>query len=346
MDFRRVTSSCSRRFSLILSPDPGFWRHRFQSFTPIAVLVLLLGFTLLENAAIAETQALTVAVLDFESKEDAIRDVGAKFSAVVAAYLSGSSKVLLVERADLMTILREQEQGISGAITSESAARIGHLTGAKILVSGKVLRIGTDYLVVAKIMGSETGRVFAETVRGKASDAYTTMAEQLSRKLIAAIESGADQWVAPVTTNQDYAKILLEKLGNKYRPRVSIQLPEQHYGSPVNDPAAETEISLLLIKAGFQVVDWAHSSDADIRISGEAFSAFAGRKGNLVSCRARVEVKAVDRQGKVIFVDRETVVYIDSTEQTAAKGALQRAAAQVSLRLLPSLVESEPTKTR
>ncbi|MBL9167647.1 MAG: hypothetical protein JNN07_07890 [Verrucomicrobiales bacterium] len=307
---------------------------------------MLLPLLLLECRSLADTGSITVAILDFESKEDAIRDAGAKFSAVVAAHLSASSKVWLVERAELALLLKEQAKGLSGTVTPESAARIGHLTGAKVLVSGKVVRIGADYLIVAKVMGSETGRTFGETVRGKAVDAYTTVAEELSRKLLAAIEVSADQLVAPPPTATDHQKLLLERLGAKARPTVSILIPEQHSGSPVNDPAAQTEISWWLTQTGFGVVNTTRSGEADVQISGEAFSAFSTRNGSLVSCRARVELKAVDRRGTVLYADRETSVFVDNTEQTAAKGALQRAAASLSLRLLPALVNSGSSTNR
>ena len=62
-------------------------------------------------------------------------------------------------------------------------------------------------------------------------------------------------------------------------------------------------------------------------VTGEAFSEFAGRHGDLVSVKARVEVKAVDRKtGKVLAVDRQTAVAVDLAEQVAGKTALQEAA--------------------
>ena len=64
------------------------------------------------------------------------------------------------------------------------------------------------------------------------------------------------------------------------------------------------------------------------------------RRGNLVSVKARVELKAVDRKtGQVLAVDRETAVEVDLTEQIAGKKALQTAAAAIAERLLPKLVK-------
>ena len=81
---------------------------------------------------------------------------------------------------------------------------------------------------------------------------------------------------------------------------------------------------------------------ADIILKGEGFSEFAGRfqHGNLVTVKARLEVKAIDRAtDKVIAIDRQTTVEVDLTEQIAGKKALQEAAAQIAERMLPKLLK-------
>jgi hypothetical protein len=77
---------------------------------------------------------------------------------------------------------------------------------------------------------------------------------------------------------------------------------------------------------------------ADVEITGEAFSALGVRRGNLISCKARIELKAQSKtDGKILAVDRETNVAVDIAEQTAAKTALQNAAAELAARLAPKL---------
>ena len=79
--------------------------------------------------------------------------------------------------------------------------------------------------------------------------------------------------------------------------------------------------------------------DVDVTITGEAFSEFATRIGNLTSVRARLEVKAIDQKsGAVVAIDRQTSVAVGLTEQIAAKNALQEAGAAVAARLLPKVV--------
>jgi hypothetical protein len=77
-------------------------------------------------------------------------------------------------------------------------------------------------------------------------------------------------------------------------------------------------------------------------ITGEGFSQFAARHGNLVSVKARVEIKAVDRKSnEVLASDREVTVAADLSEQIAGKSALEQAAAKLAQRLLPKLAESK-----
>jgi hypothetical protein len=92
--------------------------------------------------------------------------------------------------------------------------------------------------------------------------------------------------------------------------------------------------------AGFEV--WESEKKADIRIVGEGVSEFAGRRGNLVSVKARVEVKAVDiKTDKVLATDRAVDVEVDLTDQIAGKKAIQMAVAKIAERLLPALASEK-----
>ena len=103
--------------------------------------------------------------------------------------------------------------------------------------------------------------------------------------------------------------------------------------------AAETELGLILKESGFNLVDDKSPEKAEVEITGDAFSAFGMRKGNLISCKARVELKARSvADGKILAVDRETSVAVDTTEQTAAKIALQNAAGELTSRIAQKLI--------
>ena len=60
-------------------------------------------------------------------------------------------------------ILSEQELGASGLVSADTAAKIGSLTGAQVLVTGRLFAVGNQYMVVAKIISTETSRVYGVT---------------------------------------------------------------------------------------------------------------------------------------------------------------------------------------
>ena len=56
-------------------------------------------------------------------------------------------------------------------------------------------------------------------------------------------------------------------------PSVSVKIGERHFGQPVIDPAAQTELGLILQQCGFTLVDDKSKERADVEITGDAFSA-------------------------------------------------------------------------
>jgi hypothetical protein len=301
---------------------------------------LLALFLLLPGAArAAEPEMLTVAIFDFESKDEAVRDLGPKAATLINASLSADPHIITVERAELDKILGEQELGVSGTVSPDTAAKVGQLTGAKVLVTGRVFRAEKELIIVAKVIGTETSRVYGELVKGPSGASLTELSTELSKKIAQTVSDKGQTLVAKIQTPEERTAKILKQLPGGKRPSVSVKIAERHFGGPVIDPAAETELALILQKAGFTVVDEKSSQKPDIEITGEAFSAFGLRKGNLISCRSRVELKAQTREaGKIISEDRQTSVGVDIAEQVAAKTALQNAAGVLAERLLPALV--------
>ena len=300
--------------------------------TKLAVLLSLM----FAMTAFAD-QVLTVAVFDFESKDENVRDLGPKVATLLNATLSAEPNLILVERAELEKVLGEQELGLSGTVSADTAAKVGNLTGAKVLVTGRVFKVEKETMVVAKVISTETSRVYGEMVKGTAAVSVSDLSAELAKKIAVTVTQKGETLVAKVTTREERIAKIKKAIKTDKLPSVSVKIPEQHFGAPVIDPAAQTELGLVLQECGFKLVDEKSSAKADIEISGEAFSAFGLRKGNLISCKARVEVKARKADGELKVVERQTSVAVDIAEQTAAKTALQNAAMELAERLLPKL---------
>ncbi len=285
-------------------------------------------------------EVLTVAVFDFESKDESVRDLGPKVATLLNANLSASPNVITVERAELEKVLGEQELGLSGTVSPDTAAKVGQLTGAKVLVTGRVFKVESQTLIVAKVIGTETSRVYGEMVQGGSGTSIVDLSSKLAEKIAGVVAEKGTTLVAKVPTREERIAKIKQALGDKKLPVVAVKISERHYGPHIIDPAAETELTILLQQCGFKVADGDTKEKPDLEISGEAFSAYGMQKGNLISCKSRIEIKVRNvATGNILFVDRQTSVGVDIAEQTAAKTALENAADLLAERLLPKLVK-------
>lgn len=306
------------------------------TFLSILAVSLLAGM----SARAELQQPLPIAVFDFESKDENVQGLGAKVATLVNANLSADPNLIIVERAELEKVLGEQELGLSGTVTADSAAKVGNLTGAKVLITGRVFKTDTEMFIVAKIIGTETSRVYGELVKGGVDADIGNLSESLAKKISADVAQKGETLIAKVESHEDRVAKIKKELGDKKRPVVSVKITEQHFGQHVIDPAAQTEISLILQQCGFTLADDNSTNRASIEITGEAFSELGMQKGNLKSCHARIEIKVREvASGNIISVDRQTSVAVDLAEHIAAKTALQNGAGELAERVIPKLTK-------
>ncbi len=301
----------------------------------ISIFPLLLS-TLFAQEEDRFEEPLSVAVMNFDEKGDQVKDMGEKVSLLLGAMMSAQDGLLIVERADLETSLGELELSLSGTVSNESAAQIGQITGAKAIVTGRVFPVGKQNYIVAKVIGVETSRVFGETAKFISEDELDGAVMGLSEKIGQIVVDKRESLVADVETEEEFLERLKEVIGDKGKGvKVYVSVSEEHLSQVIPDPAVETEMLMVFEKLGYDITE--EQSEAAIRIIGEAFSERAAQRGQLISCRARAEIKHFDNSDELVSVDRQTEVAVDLAENVAAKSALQKIGLILAERMIKRL---------
>ena len=304
----------------------------------------------------AETKVATVAVFNFavpdtepsrgfaRASGQTDRDTfGEDVASFLTSDLSNYQHLLLVEREGFQKLLAEQEIGAAGFTDAQTSARIGRLLGAQVFVSGRIVEIGSRSFLVSRVVGTGTGRVFSDRVEFPDRDNIVESIDALAVIVARRIENHYDELV-PEPENPDAIIAKLAPLVEGVDlPSVSVSIPEEHLSRAIPDPAVETEFQRILLQLGFEVIDPKHSTRRpDIRIIGEAFSEVGARRGDLVACRARLEVQLISTSdGALLHADRETAVAVDVAEHVAAKEALSRTARQAVEAVVHKLISKD-----
>jgi hypothetical protein len=175
---------------------------------------------------------------------------------------------------------------------------------------------------------------------------------QLSESVATRLHDRGHQIVAQNDVVEDPLPALKKAMALRNLPKVAVRISEGHIGRtqpPRIDPAAQTEITMMLKEAGFTVIDGTDreiaAADVTYVVEGEAFSEFAARIATLVNCSARVELKMLKRgTNEVDYEDRQTTRAIDLSENVAGKTALQKAGRLLGIRLLQHFEKIIPAR--
>ena len=311
-----------------------------------------------------EASAISIAVLDYDGKLPGNADLGKQLADILSVKLSMDDAFVVVERAKLGTILEEHHLTLSGLVNQETAAQVGKLVGAKLLVMGKVFPVDKKLVIVSKVVGVETGQLKGSIREADMTKPLSEAIMLVSDDVAGVIRKDGAKLLPKDVSQADPLKKLQERLAGKAMPKVAVVIPEEHRSQRIIDPAVETEIKKSLIACGVTVVDtgkndladwakkmvkgeqqpWPATMDgADYVVIGEAFSEFAVRNIDLVTCAARAEINLIDRKtGKIVLADRCTTRAVDLAEAIAGKTALQAAGRKLGIAVLTKFADTLP----
>jgi hypothetical protein len=99
------------------------------------------------------------------------------------------------------------------------------LTGAKVLVTGRVFKTDTELFIVAKIIGTETSRVYGELVKGGGMPPSPICPENWPKKIAADVAQKGDTLVAKVEIARRPYCQNQKGTGRQKLPVVSVKIP-------------------------------------------------------------------------------------------------------------------------
>ena len=287
----------------------------------LAAAALTILPSIAQETALKPT-VFSVGVLPFSETDDT-KSLGASASELVATQLGMSGHLVLIERSQLDAVLSEQGMGLTGGVDPQSAAKLGNLIGAQILVTGRVFKAGKNTYCIAKAISTATGRSLPAQTQVKGDD-WMNAATILATSLDESIGKNAADMAPKSETAEARIERLKKMVEGKQLPKVFVRIPEEHLSRIIPDPAVQTEIEFTLQKIGVTVVT--NETEADIVVDGKAFSERAIQLGTLVSCRARCELTLTKKSAPgTKQVNRITTGAVDIAENAAAKQALQNA---------------------
>lgn len=117
------------------------------------MLILAVGMTSLQvaNAQNSPTLKKRLAVLTFEDKTSQAfsygymgKDAGDAFAEMLTTALVKTGNYTVIERNELSQLLQEQGLGAAGITTQESAAQVGQVLGAELVIIGAVSEFGNS----------------------------------------------------------------------------------------------------------------------------------------------------------------------------------------------------------
>ena len=102
-----------------------------------------------------------MAVLPFKVQDPDAEEhqLGRVSSELLSSRLAQNPQIIQVERDRLDSVISELKRSEKGELSKDGAVSVGKLLGASNIVLGSISASGADYLITARIVDSETGRV-------------------------------------------------------------------------------------------------------------------------------------------------------------------------------------------
>jgi hypothetical protein len=159
----------------------------------------ILAATLAVMALAAAWSQPRIAVLDAIIPQNMDPSVVVPVTEKVAERLVVSGRFIVLDRANIESVLKEREFEMSGMVTDQDVVTAGKYLGADFVVAVKVTKIADTYFISAKMINIKTGVIANQTSaqgEGKLStliDLASQVGEVLSGGAVTAVSSTGEQ---------------------------------------------------------------------------------------------------------------------------------------------------------
>lgn len=110
---------------------------------------------------LTENQKHTIAVVEFSDLKGNVTNFGRFLSEELITRLYQTKKFKVIERQQLNKIIAEQKLSLTGVVDPASAQKLGRVLGVDSIVFGSVSDLVKTLRINARLIGTETGEVFA-----------------------------------------------------------------------------------------------------------------------------------------------------------------------------------------
>jgi hypothetical protein len=297
---------------------------------------------------------IRVAVFDLDVLKGVEEDPKA-LTDQIAVLLDALPTVTLVNRDQIEKVAEEQKIALTGLVDSASAVKLGKFLSAQYILVGRAAKIGHTYYLTLRVIDVETTVQATVPVKASVEEGFESVLARLDGPLTKTIQDLQQ----PVRKERNHALALLRKAAEPLKGKtVIVEITETHVNRPLPDPAAQMAAVNHLKSLGMNVIvlkdpktGWKESlfnrgkyvdDRIDYLIEGEGISAYAATFNELISCRARVELRMIPLPGRKIAVsDKGVASRVDLVESLAAKAALEDAAVDAIDAMIMLLAEEK-----
>jgi TolB-like protein len=207
--------------------------------TKVSAIFFIFGFILISGFdEVFADDTIRIAVLDFQTNNTS-KYASAAVSEFISMEMANKTELTVIERKQIGAILNEQGFQQTGCTDQECAVQMGKLLSAKKILLGTLSKTGKVFVITAKSVDVETGRIdFAESERCMKEEDLELASKILAVKL--ANNVAGTSYTIPVRTYQQDESRNRFAMGLFYKIGII---------KNVNFPVLEGEIDSLKLKS-------------------------------------------------------------------------------------------------